>query len=80
MDLGAAMRPQPVDYGPITDLIQGMRANITADLRASILDEMASLLSRAVAQITVQAPNVTNPITVNVPGEDDAGEIEAMNR
>lgn len=78
MELGAAFRPKPVDYGPISDLIAGMRANITADLRQQILDDMASMLSDAVARIVVQAPSVTVPVTVETPGEDDAGEILAM--
>ncbi len=81
IDLGRAMRKPPADYGPLIDLIGGMRDSILAELRTSVFDELGTMLSRAVAQISVAPANVSlapAEIIVNVPGED--GEIEAMDR
>lgn len=86
VQLGGAFRKQ-TDYGPLADLVAGLRTSIVDELKAMILDEMAASVAGAVAsmsppQILVQPSDVsvTPNIRVDVPGEDDQGEIEAADR
>lgn len=82
VELGSAFRPKPPDYGPLADLISGLRQSIVDELRRQVFDQMATAVAQAVASIEIpeqQAPivTVTPQINVDVPGEDDAGEIAA---
>lgn len=86
MDLGAAMRKAPPDYGPLADLVAGMEATITDRVTRGVTDTVVRAILQALdggitinPQVTVEAPAVTlSPnIQVDVPGEDDAGEIAA---
>lgn len=93
-DLGASFRRKSADYGPLADLVSGLRADITAEVRAAILTEVASIVTDAVSkirpptvnvpppQVSIAAPAVTVTPTFSpqITVEGDAGEITAINR
>jgi hypothetical protein len=88
------------DYGPLTDMVQAMQAQITREVlkdvlaaRSNLVTEVAQTVTQAMskmappiihvdapppATINVAAPIVTPRINIETPGEDDAGQIEAM--
>lgn len=90
IDIGGAMRRKPADYGPLADLVSGMRDSITEEVSRGIVETVTSAITSALAGgITVEAPNVsvappavsvTPNIRVDIPADDDAGEITAINR
>jgi hypothetical protein len=78
---------------PITDLISGMSDSIVTEVQSTILKNLTGQITTAVAQafaqygvpqVTVQAPPPANVSvaapSVTITGEDDAGEIDAMDR
>lgn len=88
LDLGAAMRKKNTDYGPLADLVANMRESITEEVSRGIVTTVTAAITQALAggitvaapQVSVSAPDVTVTPTINVdiPGEDDAGEIAAI--
>lgn len=90
VQLGKAFQKQPPDYGPLAEVVAGLRESVAAEVRDAIVREVAVAVTEALAggitvaapQVSVAAPSVsvTPTIQVDVPGEDDAGEIEAIDR
>lgn len=88
MDLGRTFTRPPADYGPLADVVAGLKSSIIDEVVDGLIAQISAAVAQAVTACIITPdmmaalPEIilSPTFTVEVPGEDDAGEIEAMDR